>query len=248
MGGKLSLNGVYKDFDGLEVLKGVNLTVEANERHAVIGPNGAGKTTLTNIITGKFRPSAGSIVYEDRELTGLQPHELVRQGVGRSFQIINIFPEMTVFENVRNAVVARRRLEMSAFRSLLSIPGLAEEVDELLEQVGLTRLRDVQASVLPYGEQRGLEICLALATEPSLLILDEPAAGLSTAETHQVTALIERVTEGKTLILIEHDMDVVFALSDKISVLHYGTILAQGSPEEIRANPAVQESYLGKQV
>lgn len=245
--GHLLLEDIHKDFGGLEVLAGVNLAIEPGERHAVIGPNGAGKTTLTNIITGKYRTSRGRILFAGENISKMAPHQLVRRGVSRSFQVINIFPDMTVFENVRNAVLAHRGFTMSAFRIVSRIAGIAETVNELLEEVGLVGQRDNQASVLPYGEQRSLEICLSLASDPSLLILDEPAAGLSTAETRQVIHLIERVSSGKTLIFIEHDMDVVFGLAHRVSVLHYGKILAQGTPDEIRANPEVQESYLGKQ-
>lgn len=241
----LTLHQLHKDFDGLEVIRGVDLAIEEGERHAVIGPNGAGKTTLTNIITGKYRPSRGRLSFRGKDITGWKPHHLVRLGIGRSFQIINIFPEMSVFENIRNAVLSRHGIRLDMAHTVGGLRKVRKDSERIVEMVGLEDSQAQRAASLPYGAQRSLEIGLALACEPELIILDEPAAGMSAAETRDVTALIKRVTEGKTLILIEHDMDVVFSLADRISVLHYGQIMAQGSPAEIRQNPEVKEVYLG---
>jgi len=241
----LQLQGVTKQFGNLEVIRGVDLDIAPGERHAIIGPNGAGKTTLTNLITSRFPPSSGKLLFQGRDITGMAPHKLVRLGIGRSFQIINTFREMTIYENLRNATLARRPTRSSARRGVEGLADAREQAERIMERIGLSHARDRLAGHLPYGEQRVLEIGLVLACDPRLIILDEPAAGLSAAETRHVTALIDEVTQGKTLILIEHDMDVVFSLSNRISVLHYGRILAQGSPEEIRGNEEVKAVYLG---
>lgn len=241
----LRLEGVHKDFSGLEVLTGVDLKIEVGERHAVIGPNGAGKTTLINLVTGKYPPSRGRIWFGGVEINGLAPHERVRLGIGRSFQLINVFPNLTVFENMRNAVLRREIGGLTMLRSLRRLRPVSAETERLLTLLGLEDVRNVPAAELAYGRQRVLEIGLALGLDPRLLILDEPTAGISSAETHEIIAVIRRMTEGKTLILIEHDTDVVFSLADRISVLHHGRILAQGTPKEIRENAEVKEAYLG---
>ena len=241
----LELVDVHKDFQGLQVLKGVELTIREGERHAIIGPNGAGKTTLTNLITGKFPLSRGSLWFRGRRIDELRAYQRARLGIGRSFQIINVFREMTVFENVRNAVLSRHGVRLNMFRPVGGYAGVARETQEIVDMVGLGPDRDRVASTLPYGAQRALEIGLTLAQQPELVILDEPAAGLSAAETRDVTDLIRRTMQGRTLVFIEHDMEVVFALADRISVLHYGSILVQGTPQEIRENDEVRRVYLG---
>ncbi len=245
MSAVLSLRGVYKDFDGVEVIRGVDMEIEAGERHAIIGPNGAGKTTLTNLITGKYRPSRGTIAFRGADIAGLSPHRLARRGIGRSFQIINVFREMTVFENLRNAVLSRHGIRVNVRRRLSALHDVHDETERIGDLVGLRTSRDQLASALPYGAQRALEIGLVLALQPELILLDEPAAGMSAAETRELTSLIRRVSENKTLILIEHDMEVVFSVADRISVLHYGEVLTRGAPDEIRRNPQVKDVYLG---
>jgi branched-chain amino acid transport system ATP-binding protein len=241
----LSLTNIRKSFGSLEIIRGVSLDISERERHAIIGPNGAGKTTLTNLISKRYMPTAGEIWFEGRNVTSEPSFRLSRMGVGRSFQIINIFKEMTVFENLLNAVLLKGAHRNSPFRYLASLRDVRHKAEEVLALVNLKDARDRLATELPYGEQRVLEIGLTLASDPRLILLDEPAAGLSAAETRDVTSLIKKVTEGKSLILIEHDMDVVFSLADRISVLHYGQILAQGTASEIRSNQKVKNVYLG---
>lgn len=241
----LQLQDVHKSFGGIEVIRGVSLDIARGERHAIIGPNGAGKTTLTNLITMRYRPTRGRMLFKGDDVTGTPPHKLVRRGIGRSFQIINVFREMTVMENLRNAVIARRQYRASGLRRILGIADVESEVERVLRLIDLAAARHRMANELPYGEQRVLEIGLTLACDPELILLDEPAAGLSAAETRDVTVLIRKVTEGKSLILIEHDMEVVFSLASRISVLHYGQILSQGTPAQIGADPKVKDVYLG---
>ncbi|CAM5350008.1 Lipopolysaccharide export system ATP-binding protein LptB OS=Afipia felis OX=1035 GN=lptB_4 PE=4 SV=1 [Afipia felis] len=241
----LSLKNIHKSFGSLEIIRGVDLDISEGERHAIIGPNGAGKTTLTNLISKRYMPTAGEILFEGQNVTAEPSYRLVRMGMGRSFQIINIFKEMTVFENLLNAVLLKGPHRSSPFRYLSSLRDVRQKAEEVLSLVNLNAVRNRLATELPYGEQRVLEIALTLASDPILILLDEPAAGLSAAETRDVTSLIKKVTEGKSLILIEHDMDVVFTLADRISVLHYGQILAQGTALEIRSNQKVKDVYLG---
>lgn len=233
------------DFGGLKVLNGVNLQVKEGERHAVIGPNGAGKTTLFNTITGTYRPSSGQILFRGDDVTGFQPNVLCRLGMGRSFQITNTFPDMTAFRNIRLAIMSRKNIRFNFLRRVDSMKDVTEETEEMLERVGLTEERDVPASALSYGKSRALEIAMALATNPDLVLLDEFAAGMSRDETRNAVDLVRKLTENKTAVIIEHDMDVVFSISDRITVLHYGAILATGTPEEIRTNQDVKKAYLG---
>lgn len=244
----LSLQGVTKSFGPAQILQGVELSVRRGERHAVIGPNGAGKSTLFNLISGLFPPTAGSILLNGRELAGLAPHQINRLGLSRSFQITNIYHRLSVFENLRLGVMARHGLRFSLFRPISSLGAVNEESEALLQRIRLGGRRDHPAGDLTYSEQRALEIGMTLATGPEIILLDEPTAGMSTEETHYVIELIREVTEGKTLLVVEHDMNVVFSLCDRISVLVYGELLATGAPDEIRANRAVQEAYLGEEV
>jgi len=241
----LEINSVDKDFSGLQVLFGINLTIEHGERHAIIWPNGAGKSTLFNVITGKHRVSNGQIFFKDQDITNWPPHKVCRVGLARSFQVTNIFPNMTVYENIRNVIVSKKRMQFNMFNSLGNIENVNADTRRILETIGLGTSSDTPAGELAYGHQRALEIGLALAMEPELILLDEPTAGMTTEETREAVKLIERITVGRTLVIIEHDMDVVFSISDRISVLYYGKILATGTAEEIKANQEVKKAYLG---
>jgi len=224
----------------------VNLQVADGEKHAIIGPNGAGKTTLFNVITGTYTPSQGKIYFKQRNVTGLGPCKTQRRGMGRSFQITTTFDNLTAFQNLRLAVMSRRGIRFNLFRFVDKMDDITAETVALLQQVDLWDECHTPAGKLSYGKQRCLEISMALATNPDLVMLDEPAAGMSAEETHNAVALIRRLTQGKTVVIIEHDMDVVFSLADRITVLHHGTILATGTPREIRDNQDVQAAYLGQ--
>lgn len=242
----LETKGLYHDFKGLEVLFNVNLEVKEGERLALIGPNGAGKTTLYNVITGNYRPSKGQVFFKGEEVTGAPPHRLNRLGMGRSFQITSTFPKLTAFQNIRQAVLSKRGIRFQMLRMVDRMDDVTRETEEILKRINLDGERDVPASMLSYGKHRSLEISLALATDPELVMLDEPTAGMSRDETHTAVELIRRLTEGKTVVIIEHDMDVVFSLADRITVLHHGQILATGPPTEIRENQEVKDAYLGE--
>ena len=242
----LETKEVFHDFSGLQVLFGVNLQVEEGERHAIIGPNGAGKTTLFNIITGTYTPSRGQIFFKGQDVTGLQPNQLARLGIGRSFQITSTFTRLSTFQNIRLAVLSKRGVRFNLLRRVDNMHEITQETDAILARINLTAERDRAASALSYGKHRALEISLALAGDPELVLLDEFAAGMSRDETHYAVELVRRLTEGKTVVIIEHDMDVVFSLADRITVLHRGEILATGAPAEIRENQAVKDAYLGE--
>lgn len=241
----LELRDVYKDFKGLEVLLGINLAIEKGERHSIIGPNGAGKSTLFNLVTGKYKPSKGRIIFKGEDITGWSPFKINRGGLARSFQIINIFPNMTVFENMRNAVLSKKGMRFNMISLLKGLNKIQDEANDFLETLGLMELSGIPAGELSYGQQRALEIGLTLATDPELILLDEPTAGMSTDETREAVRLIDKITEGKTLVIVEHDMDVVFSISDRVTVLYYGEVLATGSPQEIREDQEVKKAYLG---
>ena len=243
----LELRDLQKDFSGLKVLFGINLTLEPGERHAIIGPNGAGKSTIFNLITGKYVPSRGKIFFKERDITGHSPHEISRLGLARSFQITNIFRQMTVFENVRNAVISKNKVRHNIFSRLSRMDGINEETERILAQIGLLERKSELAGELAHGHQRALEIGLTLATDPELILLDEPTAGMSTDETREAVKLIERITRGKTLVIVEHDMEVVFSIARKITVIYYGEVLASGPPEEIRNDQRVKDAYLGEE-
>lgn len=242
----LEVKDLHKDFSGLKVLTGINLSIEEGERHSIIGPNGAGKSTLFNIITGKYRPSLGRIFFDGEDITGLSPYKISRRGLARSFQIINIFPMMNVYQNVRNAILSKEKIRLNIFFRLEKMDRIDQETINVLESLGLIGIKDVLAGELSYGQQRALEIGIALATDPKLILLDEPTAGMTKEETKETVALIQNVTKGKTLVVIEHDMDVVFSIAHRITVLYYGEILASGTPDEIRNSEKVKEAYLGK--
>jgi len=242
----LETKALYHDFSGLKVLFDVNLEVKEGERHAIIGPNGAGKTTLFNVITGTYVPSKGQVFFKGKEVTGSKPHQMIRLGMGRSFQITSTFDRLTTFQNIRMGVMSKRGIRFNLFRKVDKMQDITEETDEVLRRINLHDERDLPAGVLSYGKHRSLEISMALATDPDVVMLDEPTAGMSKDETHYAVKLIRRLTEGKTAVIIEHDMDVVFSLADRITVLHIGGILDVGPPEEIRENQAVKDAYLGE--
>jgi branched-chain amino acid transport system ATP-binding protein len=242
----LELRDIHHDFSGLQVLSGIDLAVRERELHAIIGPNGAGKSTLFNIVTGRYRPRKGHVLFRERDITGSPPHRIARLGIGRSFQIINTFPRMTVYQNVRSAVVSRRQMRLNAWSILERDRDIARETEEVLALLGLDGRRDTPASELSYGEQRELEIALTVATRPELIMLDEPTAGLNREDTRKAIEMIRRVTAGKTLVMVEHDMDAVFSLAGRISVIYYGRVLATGTPDEIRGSDEVKRAYLGR--
>ena len=241
----LVLRDVAKTYGRTVVLDGVTLSIEPGERHAIIGPNGAGKSTLFNVVTGITPASAGDICLNSHPISGLPSHQIARLGMARSFQVTNIFPRMTVFENIRASLLHSRGYGRSFFKLLPRASKLTAEVEDLLESLGLAHRRAMPAGVLAYAEQRALEIGMTLAGDAQVVLLDEPTAGMSKAETAATVALIRRLTEGRTLVMVEHDMSVVFDLADRISVLVEGRILATGMPGEIRSNAAVQQAYLG---
>lgn len=243
----LEIRDLYKDFSGLKVLFGIDLAIEQGERHAIIGPNGAGKSTIFNLITGKYVPSRGKIFFKDQDITSLSPHRILHSGIARSFQITNIFRSMTIFENFRNAVLSKRKIHYSIFSPLSRMDGIVEETEKVMSLVGLLERRNELAGELAHGHQRALEIGLTMAMDPELILLDEPTAGMSKSETLEMVQLIEKVTEGKTLIIVEHDMDVVFRLASRITVIYYGKVLASGAPEEIRKDIRVKDAYLGRE-
>jgi len=237
---------IYHDFKGLKVLFDVNLQVEEGERHAIIGPNGAGKTTLFNVITGTYKPSEGQVFFKKNEVTGFPPHKLVRLGMGRSFQITSTFSRMTAFQNIRMGILSKKAIRFNMLRMVDKMGAVTTETEKVLKRINLDGERDIPAGMLSYGKSRSLEISMALATDPELVMLDEPTAGMSVDETRSAVELIRRLTEGKTMVIIEHDMDVVFSLADRITVLHLGAVLATGTPDEIRNNQAVRDAYLGE--
>jgi branched-chain amino acid transport system ATP-binding protein len=230
-------------FGGLTALSGVNFEVRRGEVRAIIGPNGAGKSTFFNCLTGVLRPSSGRILFHAEDITGLSPDRISQKGIARSYQITNILPNATTLENVRIAAQSRRH-GWSMLRHHRAYADLIEKAEAVLESVGLRAKADELAANLSHGEQRNLEIGIALATEPELLCLDEPTAGMSTSETHETMELVRRIAKNLTILIVEHDMQVVMELAQRITVLHYGEVLAEGTPDEIQQNPRVLEVYL----
>ncbi len=230
-------------FGGLTALDKVNFSLPSGEIRAIIGPNGAGKSTFFNCLTGVLRPTSGRIIFNAEEITGLPPHEISKKAIARSYQITNILPGATVLENVRIAAQSRRH-SWNLLRHHRAFGDIIERARAVLDAVGLTGKEEELAANLSHGEQRNLEIGIALATEPKLLCLDEPTAGMSPAETHDTMALIRRISKDLTILIVEHDMQVVMELAQQITVLHYGEIIAEGPPVEIQRNPKVLEVYL----
>jgi branched-chain amino acid transport system ATP-binding protein len=241
----LELKDLRKSFGKTDIIRGVNLAVKQGERVAVIGPNGAGKSTLFNLISGRFHASSGDVLLNGQRINGKTPFEINRLGLSRSFQITNLFPQLSVFENLRCATLYSQGHGYSFLRALSSLKGSNERADEVCEMIGLKRRRDTQASLLTYAEARALEIGVTIAGGANVILLDEPTAGMSHSETARFVELIRRVTIGKTLLTVEHDMSVVFGLADRIAVVVYGEVIAFDAPEAVRANARVQEAYLG---
>ncbi|MFT3665875.1 ABC transporter ATP-binding protein [Piscinibacter sp.] len=241
----LELRDVRKSFDKTEIIRGATLQVRPGERVAIIGPNGAGKSTLFNLISGRFGVSSGDILLHGRSICGLAPYEINRRGLARSFQVSNLFTRLSVFENIRCAVLWSRGYRYSFWRFLADAKDANDRTDEVLKMIKLDKRRDVLAMNLTYAEQRALEIGVTIAGGSDVILLDEPTAGMSRSETTRFVQLIREVTEGKTLLTVEHDMGVVFGLADRIAVLVYGEVIAFDTPEAVRANARVQEAYLG---
>jgi len=244
----LELKDVRKSFGKTEIIRGVNLAVQAGERVAVIGPNGAGKSTLFNLISGRFGPTSGEILLGGQRIDHKKPYEINRMGLSRSFQITNIFPKLSVFENLRCAVLWSLGYKYTFLKFLSGLKDANERAEELQEMIGRENRRDTLAMNMTYAEQRALEIGITIAGGAEVILLDEPTAGMSKSETSRFISLIRKVTEGKTLLTVEHDMGVVFGLADKIAVVVYGEVLAFDTPEAVRANARVQEAYLGSSV
>jgi branched-chain amino acid transport system ATP-binding protein len=241
----LELKDVRKSFGKSEIIRGANLAVAKGERCAIIGPNGAGKSTLFNLVSGRFPISSGDIHLNGRSVNGLRPFEINRLGLARSFQISNLFDKLSVFENLRCAVLWSLGYKYSFWQRLGGLRDAHERAQQVLEEIGLQRQRDLPAAVLSYAEQRALEIGITIAGGADVILLDEPTAGMSRSESDAAVELIRKVTVGKTLIMVEHDMSVVFGLADKIAVLVYGEVIACDTPANIRANSDVQAAYLG---
>jgi branched-chain amino acid transport system ATP-binding protein len=243
--GLLEIERLSRFFGALSALNGVSLSIARHERRAIIGPNGAGKTTLFNLITGHLAPSGGRILFDGRPIGGLPVHAIARRGLSRSFQRTNVFPRLSVLENLRLAAAAGESGSYRLFGTIAALPRPVARAREVGDAVGLgERLRE-PAGQLSYGEQRQLEVGIALATAPTLLLLDEPTAGMSPEETQRMSRLLAALPREVTVLIIEHDMDVVFSLADRITVLHYGEVLTEGTPDAVRADPRVYEVYLG---
>jgi branched-chain amino acid transport system ATP-binding protein len=241
----LELSGLRKSFGRTAIVRGVDLRVERGERHALIGPNGAGKSVLFHLISARLPLDSGEVRLHGETISGRSPHEINRRGLARSFQVNNLFHRLTVHENIRCAVLWSLGYQYSFWQSVARAKDANERAREVVAQIGLSARADVPAGILSYAEQRALEIGITVAGGASVILLDEPTSGMSRTESDAAVALIRRVCEGKTLLIVEHDMNVVFGLADRISVLVYGEVIATGTPAEIRANPAVREAYLG---
>jgi branched-chain amino acid transport system ATP-binding protein len=241
----VELQDVRKAFGKTEIIRGANLAVRSGERVAVIGPNGAGKSTLFNLVSGRFGPTSGRILLNGERIDGMVPYEINRRGLARSFQITNIFGHLSVFENLRCGLLWSMGYRYAFWKFLASLTDANERAEQLLRMIRLERKRDTLAMNLTYAEQRALEIGVTIAGGASVILLDEPTAGMSKSETARFIGLIREVTVGKTLLTVEHDMGVVFGLADKIAVLVYGEVIAFDTPDAVRANPRVQEAYLG---
>src|ERR1700743_104627 len=243
----IEVRAVEKRFGNVSIIRDLNLTVAPGERHAIIGPNGAGKRRPFNLISGQIKPSSGEIRLNGELISGLRPFEINRRGLSRSFQVTNVFAKMTVWENVRCAVLWATGHRYAFWKNVDNLPEVKQRTAQILDDIHLSHRRDVPAGLLTYAEQRELEIGITIASGANVIMLDEPTAGLSNVETERAVSLIRRLTEGRTLVIVEHDMSVVFGLADRISVLVFGSIIAAGPPAEIRGNPKVREAYLGEE-
>lgn len=243
----LKLTGVTKSFGPAKIIQGVDLEIAKGERHAIIGPNGAGKSTLFNLVSGLYSLSGGKVELNGQTISGKKPFEINRMGLSRSFQVSNIFSNMTVRENVRCGVLWSMGYGYSFWRNVGNLKEVSEKTAQILDEVGLIDKANLPAALLPYADQRTLEIAITIAGGAEVIMLDEPTAGMSHSETDRAVALIEKAAKGKTLLIVEHDMGVVFGLADRISVLVYGEIIATGKPSEIRGDPRVREAYLGEE-
>jgi branched-chain amino acid transport system ATP-binding protein len=241
----IELASITKNFGRTEIIRGVDLSIPIGERHALIGPNGAGKSTLFNLISGRLAPSTGTICVKGENVTHFKPYEINRRGLSRSFQVTNIFPRLSVWENVRCATLWSMGFKYAFWRAVDGLSDVRERTERVLTEINLIDRRHVQAGVLAYAEQRALEIGITIAGGAEIVLLDEPTAGMSRAETESVVALIRKVSQDRTLLMIEHDMGVVFDLADRISVLVYGQLIASDAPARIKANATVQQAYLG---
>ena len=244
----LEAKHLRKDFGGLIAVEEVSLRVRAGSLHSIIGPNGAGKTTLFNLLSGVFKPTAGRVIFRGRDITPLPPYRIAHLGIGRSFQITNVFPNLTVFENARLAAQAMGRDNLNLIASASRFRDYTARAEDVLQRVGLAAKANALASTLPHGDKRKLEIGILLASDPQVLLLDEPTAGMASEQVPQLMALIAEVRKqgDKTILLVEHNMDVVMNVSDAITVMHYGKVLAEGTPAQIAANEQVQKAYLGE--
>ena len=237
--------GISKHFGGLMANNDVSFAVEEGRITSIIGPNGAGKTTLFNLLTGMYKPDAGKVLFDGRDISGWPIHKIVNLGSVRSFQVLNIFNEISPAENIRLAVQSRKKRGLNFFRSAAAFDDINQETNEVLDEIGLTAVKDLPTKTLSYGDKRVLEIGIAMASRPKLLLMDEPTSGLPTSETERIKKFIKKISAQLTVLVIEHDMDIVLTVSDTIIVLHQGSVIAQGAPEEIKANDEVQEAYLG---
>jgi len=241
----LELRDVRKSFGKTEIIRGANLAVKAGERVALIGPNGAGKSTLFNLISGRMAPTSGDIVLNGETIQGMKPYEVNRRGLARSFQVSNLFPRLSVFENIRCAVLWSMGERYAFWRFLSNLNEVNRRAEEVLDMIRMRRKRDTNVTNLTYAEQRAVEVGVTIAGGSNVILLDEPTAGMSKSETANFVKMIRDVTEGKTLLTVEHDMGVVFGLADRIAVLVYGEVIAFDTPENVRNNDRVKEAYLG---
>jgi len=245
----LQVNNLTKSFGKLDALNNVNCSVREKELLAIIGPNGAGKTTLFNAITGKFAPTSGGILFKGEKISGLPSYKIVEKGISRSFQVVNLYPDLTVFNNVRIGVLSHQKMTMSLFRGVDSLDKVTREVNRILELVHLQDKAKIVANALSHGDQKYLEMGMALTNDPELLLLDEPTAGMSPEETQYTIQLIKNIWEGSgiTIVFTEHDLEVVFSIATRIMVLQMGMVIAEGTVEEVRQNKKVREAYLGEE-
>jgi branched-chain amino acid transport system ATP-binding protein len=243
----IELVDVVKNFGPTKIIRGVSLRVPLGERHAIIGPNGAGKSTLFNLVSGRLSPTSGKVLLKGKDITGLPPYKVNRRGLSRSFQVTNIFPRLSVWENIRCAVLWSLGYKYAFWRGLDGLADVRQQTERVLKEINLIDRRRLQAGVLTYAEQRALEIGITIAGGAEIILLDEPSAGMSVVEAERAVALIRKISEGRTLVMIEHDMGVVFNLADRISVLVYGEIIASDTPVRIKMDARVQQAYLGSE-